>query len=253
MIAGLNFLRFVDQDSVVHRANARTKVLALVALVFVFSFDPSWSSVAIVWTSIVVSFLLARLPRGALPRLPRVLLWSIGLALAFGLAAGGEPYVDLGARSIGVGGLLIEIRFAGVSLGLLALSLILGWTTPLAELPRAADWLLSPLRKVRLPVDDVIVVLTLAVRALPLMADELATTNALWRLRPKRHQNVMVEMVDFASTATTASVRRATELAETLTNRGAVTMARHPSTWGIADLVVGLVAAVTVGAMILVG
>ena len=38
MIGGLNLLRYVDGESVVHRADARTKVAGLTVLVFVLSF-----------------------------------------------------------------------------------------------------------------------------------------------------------------------------------------------------------------------
>ncbi|MEZ5230730.1 MAG: energy-coupling factor transporter transmembrane protein EcfT [Acidimicrobiales bacterium] len=250
MIAGMNFLRYVIGSSVVHRANARTKVLALTVLVFTLSFDPSWSSVAIVWGAVAVTFIAARLPLGVRPRPPRLLVWSIGVSLLFGLAAGGEPNVDIGGLSLGLDGLLVELRFFSVALALLALSLLLGWTTAMADLPAAAGWMLGPLRRLRVPVDDVIAALTLAVRALPLMADELATTSTLWRLRPKNQPNVVVEMVDFAATATTSAVRRATELGETLVNRGPVVPATRRASWSAADLWVGFGAAATVAAMI---
>lgn len=266
MIAGLNLLRYVDGESIVHRADARTKVAGLTVLVFGLSFDPSWSSVGIIWISVAVSFLLARLPLGARPRLPRFLLWSMGIALMIGLAAGGEPFLDLGSGipSIGVGGLLLQLRFFGVTLGLLALALMLGWTTPMADLPAAADWLLTPLRWLRIPIDDVVSALAIAVRALPLMAEELATTSALWRLRPSRQSgawrgadvatrssNGIVEMVDFAATATSSAVRRATEFADTLTNRGSMVLPRTRPSWSLADLWVIAITAATLAAIVL--
>ncbi len=250
MIAGMNFLRYVDGRSLIHRANARTKVLGLTALVFTLSFDPSWTSVAVIWTSIVVTFLLARLPVGVRPKPPRIVLWSIAFSLLLGLAAGGEPNVELGGFQVGLDGLLLELRFFAVTLGLLALSLLLGWTTAMADLPAAANWLLLPLRKLRLPVDDVVAALTLAVRALPLMADELTTTSTLWRLRPKNQSNVVVEMVDFAATATTAAVRRATELGETMLRRGPVRPPTSRASWGVGDAVVVIITTTTIAAMV---
>lgn len=257
MIAGLNLLRYVDGQSVVHRADARTKVAGLTVLVFVLSFDPTWSSVGVVWASVALSFVVARLPVGVRPRLPRLLLWSMTLALLIGLAAGGEPFLELGNNrpSIGVGGLLLQLRLFGVTLGLLALALMLGWTTPMADLPAAADWLLTPLRWLRVPVDDLVTALAVAVRALPLMADELTTTSALWNLRSKPQGSRLwgdgiVDMIDFAATVTSSAVRRATEFADTLTNRGPMVLPRTPPTWSSADVWIGAGVLVSAAAMV---
>ncbi len=250
MMARLHLLRYVDGASILHRANARTKVLALTISVFALSFDPVWSSLLVIWVGGLLAFVTARLPLGVLPRPPRLLLWAMGLALVFGVAAGGEPFVVVGGTSVGVGGLILQLRFFAVTLGLLWLALLLGWTTPLSELPRAAAWMLAPLRLLRIPTDDVVAGLTLAVRVLPLMADELATTTTLWGLRPKRHANRVVEAIDLAATATTSATRRAAELGETLANRGPVTHPTGHGTWGAADLVVALGAAVVLGVIV---
>lgn len=252
MIAGLNLLRHVDVASPVHRAEARTKVLALTIVVFALSFDPTWSTVAIVWAGIVMAFVTARLPVGALPRLPRLLLVTMVLALAIGLAAGGVPNVMIGSVSVGLGGLLLQLRFFGVSLGLLGLALLLGWTTPLSDLPAAASWMLAPLRWLRVPTDDLVAGLTLAIRSLPLMADELATTAALWSLRPKGRGNRIAGAIDFAATATTAATRRAAELGTTLEHRGEIVVPIRPPRWSRADLGVVAFTAVMVTLVVLV-
>ncbi len=246
MIGSLHLLRFLEGHSVLHRAGARSKVLALTMLVFGLSFDPSWSSVGIVWTTILLGFFVARLPRAVLPRPPRLLWWAMGLALGFGLLAGGEPSATLGQTSVAIGGLIFQIRFFGVTLGILGVALLLGWTTRLADLPPAASWLLAPLRLVRIPTDDVVAGLTLAVRSLPLMADELATTAALWSARPPTSDKRLVQAIDFAATATVAATRRATELGEAVANRGPLVINVRQQPWVLAD---GLVVAFGVAAV----
>ena len=248
MIGSLHLLRFLEGQSVLHRAGARSKVLALTMLVFGLSFDPSWSSVGIVWGTIVVGFVVARLPRGVLPRPPRLLWWAMGLALVFGLLAGGEPSVELGESSLAIGGLIFQIRFFGVTLGILGVALLLGWTTRLADLPPAASWLLRPLGLLRVPTNDVVAALTLAVRSLPLMADELSTTAALWSSRPPTSDKRLVQAIDFAATATVAATRRATELGEAVGNRGPLVVNARQQRWVLAD---GLILAAAVGALCL--
>ncbi len=252
MIGTLHLLRFVPGDSVVHRAGSRSKILALTMLIFALSFDPEWSSVAVIWTFATLVFVGARLPAGALPRPPRALRWAMGVALVLGLLAGGEPTISFGGGSIDVGGLLFQLRFFGVTLGLLALALLVGWTTPLGQLPEAAAWMLRPLRWLRLPIDDVVAGLTLAVRVLPLMAEELSTATALWSSRPTKSKRALVDVVDLAATATTSATRRATELGEAMSSRGPVVVPVRSSAWCRSDLMVLAVASTSVAVIIVI-
>ena len=225
MISQFNLFRYVDGSTVIHRADARPKVLGLTILVFVFSFSPGWWGVGIVWALGVLLFLLARLPLSVLPRPPKLLFYAMGIAMFFGVVSGGDPVVGVGGLSIGLGGAILQIRFFLVTLGLLFLALLIGWTTASADLPRAAAWMLRPLRLLRLP-----------------------TVTTLWRTRPRRPgleglNGKMVEGVDVFATITTASVRRATELGEALEYRGPMIVAhRHPK-WSLADLVLFLLLA----------
>lgn len=246
MISRFNLFRYVEGDSLLHRADARTKVLGLTVIVFVFSFSPGWVGVAVVWALAVALFAIGRLPLGVLPRPPRLLFYAMGIALMFGYLSGGDPVVRVGGIGLELGGVVLQLRFFAVTLGLLMLALLIGWTTPSADLPRAAAWILTPFRLLRLPVDELIAALTVAVRALPLIADEFTTVTTLWRARPKTHtasgfQGQMIEGMDVAATITSSSVRRAVELGEAIENRGPVLVRyRHPK-WRPADLVLAVV------------
>lgn len=243
MISRFNLFRYVDGSTLVHHADARPKVLGLTILVFVFSFSPGWWGVGIVWALGVALFALARLPLTVLPRPPRLLYYAMGIAMFFGVVSGGDPIVGFGGLSIGLGGAILQLRFFMVTLGLLFLALLIGWTTPAADLPRAAAWILRPLRLVRLPIDELVAALTLAVRALPLVADEFTTVTTLWRTRPRRPglegiNGKMVEGVDVFATITTASVRRATELGEALEYRGPMIVTHRQPRWRLADALI---------------
>ncbi len=221
MISQFNLFRYVDGETVVHKADARPKVLGLTVLVFVFSFSPGWWGVGIVWFLAGGLFALARLPRQVLPKQPKLLLYAMGIAMFFGALSGGDPIVNLGIGDLGLGGMIVQLRFFLVTLGLLLLAMLIGWTTPAADLPRAAAWILTPLRWLRVPIDELVAALTLAVRALPLVAYEFTTVTTLWRTRPRQTgvQGVngrIYEGIDVFATLTTASVRRSTELGEAL-------------------------------------
>ncbi|MBT8239903.1 MAG: energy-coupling factor transporter transmembrane protein EcfT [Acidimicrobiia bacterium] len=241
----LNLLRYVDGDSTIHRLNPRAKITALVALLAGFSFDASWTAVMLIWLILVGGALLARLPRGVVPRPPRILLITMAITCGLGLIAGGDPY--------GLGGVILQVRLFGFAIGLFGLSMLLGWTTPTADLPVAASWLLTPLRRVRVPVDDVAAGLTLAVRALPLVAEEFTTVITMNRFRTKQHKDLVVRGMDLAATATVATVRRSIEIGEAVEARGGMPTAAQiaatpscPNRWGLGELLLGT----TVAAML---
>ncbi len=245
MISRLHLLRFVDRSSVLHRAGARSKVLVLIGLVFALSFNPGWPAVGIVWATVAVGIAVARLGAGVVPRPPRPLLLAIGISLVFGLLSGGEPFAQFGESEIGLGGIILQLRLFGVTLGLLGLTLLLGWTTRSADLPAAASWILTPLTRIGVPTAEVIAALTLAVRALPLVADEFATVAAMSRSEPPGRHPIDKGM-GVLSTAAVASVRRANEFGQSIEARGPIVVDIERANWNPSDAIVLVVGAALV-------
>lgn len=252
MISRLHLLRFVDRPSLLHRAGARTKVLVLIGLVFALSFNPGWPSVGIVWATVVTGIVIGRLGFGVVPKPPRPLLLAIGLSLIFGLLSGGEPFVQFGESEVGLGGVILQLRLFGVTLGLLGLTLVLGWTTRSADLPAAASWILSPLARLGVPTDEVVAGLTLAVRALPLVANEFSTVAAMSRSEPPGRDPIDKGM-GVLSTAAVATVRRGTEFGQSIEARGPVHIDVDHAPWTRADAIVLTVGAALVAAVALAG
>ena len=105
---------------------------------------------------------------------------------------------------------------------------LVGWTTPLGAVAPALARLGRPLRVLRLPVDEWIVAIALALRCLPLLIDEMRTLAAARRLRHhdademRRARGSVVELHDLVSTAIIVSLRRARDLADAITARGGI-------------------------------
>lgn len=246
----LNLLRFVDGSSSLHRVNPRAKVLGVTSLLLVLSFDASWTAVGITWLLVAGGMMVAGLPRSVVPRLPR-LLW-IGLAGSLGLAllAGGEPW--------GLGGVFLQVRLIVFSFGLFGLSLLLGWTTPMADLATAGAWMIRPFGRLGLPVDDIAAGLVLAVRALPLVVDEFATVIRLSRFRKPVDPNPIFRGMDMAATAATASLRRAHHMGESIRARGGLpdaagvaTTPGVPNRWGPLEVGFACYVSLAIGAVVL--
>lgn len=252
MKSTLHLLRYVDRKSVMHRANSRTKIAGLSALAISLVINPGWLTVATIWGLGVLFFIAARLPLGTLPRPPKLILWGIAASFFLALLSGGEPNLTILGFTFGAQGLIIQSRFIAVSLGLLFLTLLVGWTTPPAELPGAIEFILRPLRLLRIPIDGVITGLALAVRVLPLLIDELTTTLELWRMRDQqrsadsKNRDRIDEALDIATTSTTSAIRRSLELGVALQARGTTQAPIIRSSWSLADIPVGLAVAAAV-------
>jgi len=131
---------------------------------------------------------------------------------------------------------------------------VLGWTTHLADLGPALTRLFAPLRVVRFPVDEIVAAVTLCVRCLPLLVDELRTLYAVRRLRhpavPTTLREEVLNLHDLLVGALVSALRRAREMADAIEGRGGVGPAlRLPVHLGAPD---AAALAVTAGATALI-
>lgn len=267
-VSDLHLLRYVPGDSPVHRLWAGTKLVAVVVLSLVLSLRPTWAAAGLAGLPVVGAILLARIPRGAAPRLPRwfVLLFLVGGVMA--LVAGGKPEVDVGPLTIGFAGLDAWARFTVLALVFLVAAALVGWTTPMGEVAPAVSSLARPLRWLRLPVDEWVAALALAVRCLPLLADELRLLFAARRLRAPVDEpaataasrrrggavNAAISLpYDLLAAALVVAIRRAGELGAAIEARGGLgAVADSPARPGRVDAVaLAIVAAIAAAVLVL--
>ena len=109
---------------------------------------------------------------------------------------------------------------------MLAGAALLGWTTPLADLSPALGRLLGPLRRVRLPVDELVGAIALSIRCLPLLLEEVRVLRAARRARrpagARSFKELGDEAVEMVFGALANAIRRAREMAEAIEARGGV-------------------------------
>ncbi|MCL2394649.1 MAG: ATP-binding cassette domain-containing protein [Acidimicrobiaceae bacterium] len=221
-------LRRVGSDSPVHRLWAGTKLLAVAALSLTVSIRPAWSTTALVAAAVVGSALLARIPARAVPRLPWAFWAFVVVGAMFTLLSGGKPYVTVGGTRVGLGGVESYALFTLLSIVLFGASLMIGWTTPSADVAPALVRLGRPFRLLRLPVDEWAVTMALAVRSLPLLIDELRTLIAARRLRPRfvdkdGKGDRTVDLVELCAAALVVALRRSDEMGVAIRVRGGTT------------------------------
>ncbi|MFD4432292.1 energy-coupling factor transporter transmembrane component T family protein [Nocardia sp. NPDC058497] len=237
-------LREVPVDSVVHRLWAGTKMIAAFLISLLLMFLPMWPVLGVIVAFLMVIWVLARLPLGALPRLP---WWFWGLVVLGGLIN----------APIGMKAVLGYTQVLVFGMVLVAASFLIAYTTPMGEVAPALAKLGAPLRKLRLPVDEWAVVVALTLRGLPLLLDEIRVLRAARKLRPK--DNLLhraadnYPLIDILTACMAVSTRRAGELGEAITARGGTGMlTAHPSSPTSRDAIaIGVVVAVCAGAIAL--
>jgi energy-coupling factor transporter transmembrane protein EcfT len=220
----VHLLRYVPGDSPIHRMWAGTKLVVAAVLSIGLVSRPTWRVEGVVWVVFALALALARVPKSALPRPPRWFAYGIALGGVLAVGSGGAPTVHMFSVALALGGLIEWLRFTLFGLLVLGMATLIGWTTPLADLPPALDRLYGPLRALRLPVDDLVMVIALSVRCVPLLIEEMRVLGAARRLRqPEAGRGWRARVIvlhDLLVTALVASLRRARDLAEALDARG---------------------------------
>jgi energy-coupling factor transporter transmembrane protein EcfT len=258
--AELTLLRPIPGDTAMHRLWAGTKLVAVVALALVLFFKPTWPAIAAGAGLVALAWAVARIPRGALPRLPRWFWVAFGFGAFLTIRSSRHPIGHLAGLAVSWGGLEEWTRITVLTVVVFAAAAVLSWTTPLAEVAPALARLGTPLRWLRLPVDEWAAAIALSIRCLPLLIDEVTTLAAARRLRPStrldqepRMRWLIRESQDMLFTALAVSLRRATELGEAMEARGGFGSVSD-STWrpGWRDAVAfALVAAVAAAAVLM--
>lgn len=247
----------------VHGLDPRTKLLAALGFAVALFLVEGWLGMAVLGAGLAAVMLVAGVPPAYLWRSLRPLFFLLVLTFVFQMFSfPGEPVVSLGPLSITREG-LDRGGFLTVRLGLLLLSsAALTLTTPPVLLTDGIEWLLRPLRRVRVPSHEIALMMTIALRFIPTLLRELEDLLKAQRARgvdlsgrdPRRLLSALLPLV---IPLFVISFRRADDLAVAMTSRcyrGDVGRTRYRELragWG--DVAAGVLAfgllavAVTVG------
>jgi len=176
-----SFGQYVAADSVLHRLDARLKLLLLVAyLAGLFLIQSPWC-LAFFVALLIGLYLLAEVPlrlalRGLKPLIVILIFTLLANSLSFSLIAGQAPswsgialIGSFGITPVGFQrGLFLTIRI----MALFSASSLLTYTTPLVDLSDALVKLLRPLARWRVPTEDIAMMFSIALRFIPLTAAE---------------------------------------------------------------------------------
>lgn len=177
--------QYVPSDSFVHRMDARAKLLGFLLLLAVVLLAAD--GFGYIWAAAVTAaaVLAARLPAKSLVVSFRG-MWPFFLVI-FSMNAlfskSGEAFWSWWIFRLSAAGILQGIRVAANMAFLLALSAVLLYTTPPVQVTEALESFLKPLKLLRVPVEEIAMILGISFRFLP---DLLTETEKIRRAQLAR-------------------------------------------------------------------
>jgi len=183
------FGQFVDTGSPVHRLDVRVKLVAMALLVVASFLVDGFFGFALLFPLLVVLQLVSRVPFGYVARGSSFFLFFLAIILIFqvffypGEAPESSVLWRWGFLSISTEGL----RFAAI-LGLRVLLLyhattMLMLTTSLVDLTNGLELLFGPLQKLRIPVNELVLVGVISVKFVPIFISEVERLSRAYTAR----------------------------------------------------------------------
>ncbi len=174
-LRNLTLGRYVPTASVVHGLDPRTKLLASIGLMVSVLATPNLPVLGLYFGFLAVSTRASRLPAAMLLRNLQAFTWLFLFTIIMhalmtpGTVLLAFPWWNLTVTREGAhGGLFYGLRLAAV---IVTASLLTLTTAPL-ELTGGLERLLGPLRRIGVPAHDLALMITIALRFIPVLIDE---------------------------------------------------------------------------------
>ena len=181
MISDITIGQYYKGDSFVHKLDPRIKIILTILFVVMIFMCKNFFSLALVLGVILLSVAVSKVPfkmftKSLKPIVPIVLFTAI---INIFYITGGRELLSLGFIKITEKGLFTAVFMAIRIIFLIISSSLLTYTTVPTQLTDAIERLLSPLKVFHIPVHTLAMMMTLALRFIPTLIEEVERiTNA---------------------------------------------------------------------------
>jgi len=174
LLNNLTIGRYIPSDSPIHRLDPRTKIISILIMsisIFLLKNIWSYSLLAIFLLAVILSAQLSIkfVLRGLLPLL-WIIIFTFLLHLLF---TPGSPIASFGPLKITEEGLCLGAFIALRLIFLLLVTSLLTLTTSPEKLTKGLEFLLLPLKLVGMPSHKIAMMMTLSLRFVPLLLEEV--------------------------------------------------------------------------------
>ena len=173
MLKNITLGQYFPGDTVVHRLDPRTKLLWLVGYIVALFLAKNASGYALMLCVLALMSALSRIrPKTLLSGMKPlifIVLFTAVLNLFYGT---GEPLWQLGVLKITADGIRRAVFMALRIMLLVCGSFLLTYTTSPLQLTDGLEMLLAPLKKIRIPVSELAMMMSIALRFIPTLIEE---------------------------------------------------------------------------------
>ena len=175
MLKDITLGQYFPGNSALHLLDPRTKLIALIAYIVALFVAKSWISYGVVLGFLIAVIAISTIPvknilRGMKPLL--MILIFTGVLNLFFTTGEGEPLVDFWIITIYAEGLERAFFMMIRILMLITGTFLLTYTTSPIALTDGLEALLSPLKKLHLPVHELSMMMCIALRFIPTLIEE---------------------------------------------------------------------------------
>ena len=173
------FGQFVETDSFVHRMDARVKIAATSVLIVASFLIDSFLGFAVVLPLLVIIGVVSKIPLGYILRGSRIFIAFLVFILAFQVLfyPGDVPESSYlwrwGILSVSTEGLYTAGIIALRVILLYYVTTMLMLTTSLVDLTNGLELIFGPLQRLRVPVNELVLVFVIAIKFVPIFIEEM--------------------------------------------------------------------------------
>jgi len=174
MLNDVTFGQYYPSQSFVHKADPRTKILALIAFIVLLFVADNFYSLAACMLVIIAAIIAARVPFGRVLRSVRGIIFILIFTAVLNLLFHGGDNVLLQWNSLKITreGIIFTVFLTLRLFFLVMASSILTLTTTPVALTDGVESLLKPLKYIKFPVHELALIMSIALRFIPTLIDE---------------------------------------------------------------------------------
>lgn len=223
MIKDITIGQYFNSTSPVHKLDARMKIILTLMFIITIFICKNFAALGLMVAFTLATVLLSKVPFNMVLKSmkPIVVIVLFTSVLNIFYVRGGTPLVDWKFIHISSNGLFTALFMAVRILCLVVVSSMLTYTTTPTMLTDAIEKLLSPLKLFKVPVATLAMMMTLALRFIPTLIDEIdRITNAQKARGANLDDGKLLDrvkaLVPIIVPLFVSSIRRAYELADAM-------------------------------------
>lgn len=174
MITDITIGQYFPGNSIVHKMDARMKIILTVALIVAIFICKTLPSLAVIVLASIALVLVSKIPLKTVYKsikpLGIIILFTAILNLFYGK---GEPLIQIWKLKITEAGIMTAVFMAIRIISLVVISSLLTYTTSPNELTDALERLMKPLKVFKIDVHSISMTMTIALRFIPTLIEEI--------------------------------------------------------------------------------